>query len=230
MRLPSFALYCALAAGVPPGLAGAQVVTIDEGTFTVTRGAQRIGREDFSIRRTPGPEGVPVIVATATAVYGDRRLSPALRANADGLPLAYQVDVQVGTETRERFRGQAGRGRFSATMRTPSGDSSKEYVVTDGAIILDDDIFHQYYFLARRAPGAPVAVVVPRRNVQVAVTIESQGAEAVTIGGRSLSATHLLVRERGGGARDIWVDSEGRVLRVRLADRNIEALRDDAPR
>ena len=233
MRLSSFAIGTTLAAAasaMPLAESRAQVVTIDEGTFTVSRGAERVGREDFSIRRTPGAEGVPVIVASATVVYGDQRLSPALRANAEGTPLAYQVDVQVGAETRERFRGQAGRGRFSATMRTPTGDSSKEYVVTDGALILDDDVFHQYYFLAKRQGAGAMAVVVPRRNVQVSMTIESRGAENVTVGGQPLAATHLVVRERAGAARDVWVDSQGRVLRVRIADRGIEALRDDPPR
>ena len=235
MRLASFAIGATLvaaASAVAAPAASAQVVTLDEGTFTVSRGPDRVGREDFSIRRTPGPEGTTVVVATATVINGDRRISPALRATAEGTPLAYQVDVQVAGETRERFRGQAGRGRFSATMRTPSGDSSKEYVVTDGALILDDDIFHQYYFLAKRAPGSgPVAVVVPRRNVQVAMTIESRGAESVTIGGQALNATRLAIREQGGTAtRDVWIDAQGRVLRVRIADRNIEVLRDDPPR
>ena len=232
MRLSSFAIAATVsAAGAvlsPEGLR-AQVVTLDQGSFTVTRGAERLGREDFTIRRTPAAEGASVIVASATVSYGDRRLSPALRATADGTPLAYQVDVQVANETRERFRGQAGRGRFSATMRTPSGDSSKEYVVTDGALILDDDVFHHYYFIAQRQPGGTMTVVIPRRNVQVAMTVESRGAEPVTVGGTPLNATHLVVRERGGAVRDVWVDAQGRVLRVRLADRGIEALRDDPP-
>lgn len=245
MRLSPLVTTAALAAslapladGLAPGRLGgplaAQVVTVDEGTFTVSRGSQRIGREDFSIRRTPGAEGAPVMVASATVIYGERRLSPALRANADGMPLAYQVDVQVGAETRERFRGEAGRGRFRATMRTPGGDSSKEYVVTDGALILDDDVFHQYFFLAQRPRGGSVPVVVPQRNVQVTVTVENKGADPVTIAGQSIPATRLVVREQGSGAaagaRDVWVDAQGRVLRVRIADRNIDALRDDPPR
>jgi hypothetical protein len=214
--------------------AAAQVATVDEGSFTISRNGAPVGREEFSIRRTPGGEGGAVYVASATVAYDGRRLSPALRADAAGSPLAYQVEVRVGSEVQERLTGQVGRGRFSALTKTPRGESAKEYVVSDGALVLDDDVFHQYFFVARsaRAGGATVPVVVPRRNAQLSMRIDERGAESVTVAGRALDARHLVLREGppGGAERDVWVDAQGRVLKVAIASRGIVALRDEPPR
>jgi hypothetical protein len=123
-----------------------------------------------------------------------------------------------------------GRGRFSAQLRTPRGESAREYVVADGALILDDDVFHQYYFLARAGRTGLVPVVVPRRNVQVTMRVDNEGADAVTIRGNRIAATRYAMTEPDGSTRRIWVDGDGRVLRVTLEARGITALRDDPPR
>ena len=204
---------------------------MDEGSFTITRDGRPAGREAFSIRRPPGGESGTTYVASATVSYDDRRLSPALRADAGGSPLAYQVEVRVGSEVQERLTGQVGRGRFSAITKTPRGESSKEYVVSDGALILDDDVFHQYFFVAQGRRSGAVPVVVPRRNAQHTMRVEERGADELTIGGQRVSARHLVLRDAAGGAdRDIWVDAQNRVLKVEIPSRNVVALRDDAPR
>jgi hypothetical protein len=209
--------------------ATAQVAVVDEGSFTIAHSGTRIGREEFAIRRTPNPGG-DILVANATVVYTDRRLSPALQTDAAGAPLRYQVEVSAGADVQERLQGRVGRGRFSAQLRTPRGESAREYVVADGALILDDDVFHQYYFLARAGRTGAVPVVVPRRNVQLTMRVENQGADAVTIDGSRIAATRYVMTEPDGATRRIWVDSEGRVLRVSLDARGITATRDEPPR
>lgn len=227
LALRSVALSVALLAA--PALAAAQVATVDEGSFTIARGGGIAGREQFSIRRTPGGDGT-VYVASATVSYDDRRLSPALRADAGGAPLAYQVEVRIGSEVQERLTGQVGRGRFSAQSKTPRGESTKEYVVSDGALILDDDVFHQYFFVAQRPRAGTVPVVIPRRNTQVTMSVQERGTEQVTVGGRPLEARHLVLGEPGGGQRDVWVDAQNRVLKVSIPARGLVATRDDPPR
>jgi hypothetical protein len=207
----------------------AQVVTVDEGSFTITRNGQPAGREDFRIRRTPAAGGAEY-VASATVALGDRRLSPDLRANAKGAPIAYRLEVRVGGDTEERLTGQVGRGRFSAQLKTPRGESMREYVVSDGALVLDDDVFHQYYFVALGARSGPVPVVVPRRNVQVTMRVQRGGSESLQVGGRDIEATHLVLVEPGAGERLVWVDEEGRVLKVTIPARGIIVQRDEAPR
>ncbi|MGH7625706.1 MAG: DUF6134 family protein [Gemmatimonadaceae bacterium] len=212
----------------------AQAVVVDEGTFSISRGGSRIGRESFTIRRSPGPGG-DVYVANATVDFDAQRLSPALRADNSFSPLAYQLEVRSGGTVQEQLKGLVGRGRFSAQMRTPKGESTKEYIVSDGALILDDDVFHQYYFVAQRAAqmgagGGTIPVVIPRRNMQMIMRVKPAGTEKVTIGGTAIDARQYVLTEPGGATRHVWVDSAGRVLKVSLDAQGIVAVRDELPR
>lgn len=203
---------------------------VDEGSFTIARNGQTIGREQFSIRATTSPAGGTSYTAYGTTTYSDRRLDPRLVTDAAGAPMRYEVETRVGPERQELLSGQVQRGRFSARTQTPRGMSAREYIVADGALILDDDIFHQYFFVAHADRTGAIPVVVPRRNVQVTMQVESKGAERLTIGGRAIEARHLTVSEPGGEVREVWVDAGGRVLRVVVPARGITAQRDDPPR
>ena len=231
MRTLSYVVALSLAV---PSLAHAQVTTVDEGTFTITRGgtrpSDRIGQESFTIRRTRGPGG-DVVVANATVTFDTERLAPALRTDTSFSPLAYEVEVRTGANV-ERLRGRIGGGRFSAQLKSPKGESSKEYIVSDGALILDDDIFHQYYFLVQRARGgsATIPVVIPRRNLQETMRIQAGGNEQVRVGTTSVEARHYTIQEPSGGTRQVWADAQGRVLKVQLDGGNITATRDELPR
>lgn len=210
-------------------LQGQSAQIIDEGSFTITVANQRTGREDFRIEGTPGAKGALEYVARATVVFGDRRLTPALRSDSMGAPSDYQIESRGTTTGAERWSGKIMRGRVSARINSPRGESAKEYIVTDGALIIDDDVFHQYYFLARRASEASIAIVVPRRNAQLVLRLSSGGSERLTIGTKELDSRHLILTEPSGTVRDVWIDAKGRVLKVAIASRNMVALRDDPP-
>jgi hypothetical protein len=202
---------------------------VDQGSFTITVGNQRTGREDFRIEGTPAGSGALEFVARATVVYGDRRLTPALHSDSMGAPSDYQIESRGTTSGLDRWSGKITRGRVSARINNARGESAKEYIVTDGALILDDDVFHQYFFIARRASDASVTIVVPRRNTQVVLRLASGGNEKVTIGTKEIDARHIVLTEPAGATRDLWVDAQGRVLKVAIAARNLVALRDDPP-
>ena len=215
----------ALVAGISaPG--ARQLVTHDEGTFTISRNGAVIGHESFTIRSSPGTP----IQARATVVYDDRRMTPVLNADSVGAATRYQLEVRTGPNATEILTGTIQRGRFSATMRTPRGENMNQYVVSEGALILDEDVFHQYYFVARGKRTGAIPVVVPHRNVQVTMRVDDRGASSITIGGQSLPARLLTLVEPGGADRQIWVDGQGRVLKVEIRSRGIVAVRDDPPR
>jgi hypothetical protein len=204
-----------------------QVTTLDEGSFTITIRGQRAGREDFRIRSTPGASGRE-IVATATVDYNGRKVLPQMRADEKGVPVQYVVEVKNGPSVDERVSGMVGRGRVSAHVRTARGESANEFVVSPGALVIDDEVFHQYYFIAQR--NGPVSVIVPRRNAQVTMRVSAVGTETVTIGGTSIEAKKVTIADPGGADREVWTDSSGRVLRVAIPSRGVVAQRDDPPR
>jgi hypothetical protein len=209
--------------------AGAQVVTVDEGSFTVTRGGARVGREEFRIVRQPAGAGTSYM-ARATVAHGDRRIAPALQTDAEGAPERYQVEVRRGGSVEQRVSAQASGTHFRAQTVSDVGEAAREFLLDPGSVVVDDDVFHQYYFLVRRAAGgARVAVLAPRRGAQDVVVTAAGVNDRVTVGGRSLEARHFVLTGPGG-RRDVWADEQGRVLRVVLAADGTEAVRDDPPR
>ena len=215
-------------AAAPRPAAALQVSVVDEGTFTITRKSTRVGRETFTIRRSVTPNET-VYEANATVDFDTQHLSPALRTDSAYAPLAYQMEVRTNDQLQLRLKGVIGRGRFSARVRTPSGEAAREYIVSEGALVIDDDVFHQYYFLAQRIHGSSftVPVVIPTRNTQVTMRVQVVGVERITVGGTPTDARRLAATMAGGTPRDIWIDGEGRVLKVTLGD--VTALRDELP-
>ena len=233
-RLLPALLALAAAPGLPgvAAAAGAQVVTVDEGSFTVTRGGAKLGREEFRIVRQPAAGGV-AYVARGVGAYGERRITPALQSDSIGAPLRYQVEVRVTGAVDQRLTGQTGGGRFTAQVQTPTGEASREYLLPPASVVLDDEVYHQYYFLAlhrRRDPGAAFPVLVPRRNQQGTMRVTASVPERLTIGGQPLDAAHLTLADPSGARRDVWLDAQGRVLKVAVPASDVVALRDDPPR
>jgi len=213
---------------LPSALAGAQVRTIDQGSFTITMNNQRIGREDFSVVEDASTQN-PVVRAKAIVEYRERglRLQPLLTVNAAGASTEYEIVVRGGPI--QKWTGQIERNRVRSFVSSERGQSAKEFVVSVGAMVLDDDVFHQYYFLAKRAGDGPIPVIVPQRNAQSTVTVTRDGTERFEIGNSQIEAQKLVVTEASGPTREVWVDAQGRVLRVAMQSRGIVATRDEPP-
>jgi hypothetical protein len=215
-----------------PGSSASQVAQVDEGSFTVTRNGREVGRENFSIRSTPSSGGSVLFVAQATAAYGDRRLTPALSADASGHPIRYSVEIRGSSQDRS-LNASTQRGRFVTLTRTESGESGSELVITDGAILVDEEIFHHLYFLARSVsgPSATLQVIVPRRGVQEPWRVSAFEGESLRIGGTELNARRLVVTPGRQPQMEVWVQAgTARVLRVAIPSSSIVAQRDDPPR
>jgi len=220
----------ALGSAVIAAPLSAQVATLDEGSFTITVSGERVGREDFRIRSTPGTAG-PEIVATANVSYSTRRVLAQMRADSAGVPSRYVIEVKEGQSVDERVDGSVFRGRVSARLKNSRGESANEFVASPGALVIDDDVFHQYYFITRRqSPAGPVSVIVPRRNAQVTMRVADAGTEKLTIGGSTLDARRFTIADPGGANREVWADAAGRLLKVAIPSKGVVALRDDPPR
>lgn len=213
---------------IPSALVGAQVRTIDQGSFTITMNNQRIGREDFTIVEDASTQN-PQILARATVEYRDRglRLQPILKANANGVSTEYEITVRGGPI--QKWTGTIDRNRVRSFVSSDRGQAAKEFVVSVGAMVLDDNVYHQYYFIAKRAGEGSIPVIVPQRNTQSTVTVARQGTERIDIGTTPVEAQKLSVSESGGQTREVWVDAQGRVLKVAIPSRGIVAARDELP-
>jgi hypothetical protein len=215
------ALTACLAA---PGFA--QVTSLDEGSFTIMRAGERVGREDFSIRRSSAG-----LVAHCVVAIGTRRIEPSLNADTSGAVLKYQTEVRDNGKVLSTYSGQAARDHFSARSLRPEGESAREFRLPPGTVAVEDDVLHQLWFVARRGAGATVSVLAPLRNAVETVRVELVGSERLTIDSRDFDARHLRIRTEGTGVtRDVWVDGGGHLLKVVIPATRIVAVRDEGPR
>lgn len=204
----------------------AQTTVVDEGTFVLRENGREVGREVFSIRMSGTGPGA-VLIAQGRVELGEADdLVTSLEVSGEGFrPATYAVQVE-GNEP-QRIAGRVSGGRFSARIISPAGEMMREYLAGEGAVIVDDGVAHQYYFIAQRLDGTSftVPLIIPRQSRQVSASVSVGASEAVTIGGRSVQARRLDVRPTGLPDRSVWVDAEGRVLRLEIASRGMIAER-----
>jgi hypothetical protein len=115
-------------------------------------------------------------------------------------------------------------------LRTRDGESTREYVVPRGVVVLDDDVVHQLYFVTLGRRSGSVTILVPRAGLQAVANLEERGGGPVDIGGNSIAATHFVLSAAGFARREFWIDSAGRILKATIPERGIVAQRDEPPR
>jgi hypothetical protein len=226
------AAFAASVIAIPAAFA--QTVTLDEGAFRVSIAGKEAGTETFSIRQNGTGDGA-VIIAVGRVVLdadkGPQEVSAELQVGGRSLrPAAYEVRVQGGAA--ERITGRVVGSRFSAQIVSPAGESMREYLAGEGAVLIDEGVAHHYYFLARRVEAGVlrIPVIIPRQNRQLTAQVAVGGSERIAVAGRSLDARKLTVTPAGAGERLVWVDAEGRVLRVEIPSANFVAQRVEPPK
>ena len=64
---------------------------------------------------------------------------------------------------------------------------------------------------------------------QVQATLSGPVSDQISIGGSTVSARRVTVQPAGGDERHVWIDAEGRVLRVEIPARRYVAVRSALP-
>jgi hypothetical protein len=205
----------------------AQGRIVDEGSFIITKAGAPSETESFRIVRTD--DGL--YRATGQLVAGAQRVTSTLVADSLGNPVTYSVNVRDKGAATVTVSAVARAGRLTAHSQLQHGDESmREYPLTAGrCLILEDGLLHQTYFVALGRRTGAVTVVNPRAARDGSFTIAALGLEPITIAGQQVTATHYALRG-GAGARDFWVDANGRLLQVSMPSLGVKATRDELPR
>ena len=216
-----------------PGMA--QTVRVDVGSFTTFVDGRRAGREQFSLQSTTSADGHHFELRMESA-SGEHRAAVRLETDSAGTPLRYSVEERDGARVTLRLGGQRVRGRFATIARGIRGEAAREYLLTAGAVVLENEGVHQYSMLLRHrtlgeGDSLSIPTLSPAENLQGRVTLRMESlSDTVTIAGSSRNARRWSVMTHSGDTRLIWTDEDGRILRLRIASRHFEALRDDVPR
>src|SRR5919206_79045 len=118
-------------------------------------------------RNSPGSIGRPRLASAEKGEMLYRRIYELVRDRI--------LNAQASDEEGLQATGRP--GRLHSVLQTRQGESAKEYVVASGAVILDEDVFHQYTFVPLARRSGEVTVVVPRRNSQVTGRLEERGQD-----------------------------------------------------
>jgi hypothetical protein len=232
-RWPAIAVAIAVAparSAQPPAQA-----RLDVGSFTLLVNGQRAGREQFSVQRVTSQDGGTLEVRSESAL-GDRRVAMRLETDSVGTPVRYSVEERRGADVTLRLGGQRVRGRFATLARSSTGEAAREYLLRPGAVVIEEDGVVQYALLVRDrtlADGAGVTLpsLTPIANSQGAVRLVLEtSTDTIVVAGVRREARRWRVTASSGDLRLVWADTEGRLLRLSIPARNLEALRDDVPR
>lgn len=205
---------------------------VDEATFMVARNGTPIGRESFRIIRAAGSGG-QAFRAVATSALGDLRLSSTLSTDSSGTPLSYELRLTQRGEQLEFLQGRGRADRLSVLVQTKGGEAAREYLMERGTVLLDDELFHQFYFVARAAlasSDSTVTVISPRKALQVQNRLAFRAMETVAIGGKPIAGRHFVLSDGASVRAELWIDAAGRLLKISVPETALLALRDDPPR
>ncbi|MEY4956548.1 MAG: hypothetical protein RL409_805 [Gemmatimonadota bacterium] len=207
---------------------------LDVGSFTLLTNGQRAGREQFSVQRVTSPDGGTLEVRSESA-QDDRRVAMRLETDSAGTPVRYSVEERRGADVTLRLGGQRVRGRFATLARSSTGEAAREYLLRPGTVVVEDDGIVQYALLVRErtmAEGAGITLpsLTPIANTQGAVRLVLEtSTDTIVVAGTRRAARRWRVTVSSGDLRLVWTDVEGRLLRLTIPARNLEAIRDDVP-
>lgn len=205
-----------------------QVTVLEEGTFSLLQRGVRVGREDFSIRRVQSSSGMTMI-AQANVITGEVRRTVVLSVDSTGYPLRYSHETFQAGRSAETATGESRGSLWSGRTVSVLGESAREFRLPPGTLAGDDDIAHQTWFLLRFRTEGPMGRLVPRIFELQQVTLAPAGSELLRVGSVDVAAQRWTIRVGDQVVQELWTDSRGRLLRVRLPALELDALRDDIP-
>jgi hypothetical protein len=209
-----------------------QNVAIDENSFRIYLEGEEKGRESFSIRQI-GPAAQQQMILRGTVDLdlpeGQVTLAPAMEVRGPDFGVSdYQIKIS-GAETTDITVRVSG-NRFLERIVASSGERLREFRAGPGSILLDQGIVHHYYLLNPFLPetgAVSLTVLIPRTTRQIRMTLSFVGEEEVRVGGLLVSDARRYHLEGGDHPRDIWIDTQGRVLRLEIPSLSFVAEREN---
>jgi hypothetical protein len=177
--------HSASAASMPPPRNHALIAPLvaDKGTFKILVSGQQIGKEEFTI----APNGSDWSAHGSTELQspkGNTHVTGSLVVHADGVPVRYEWST-AGAKKASATIGFTG---VTATVELHlEGAKPFSQQFTFAAplvVVLDDNLYYQYTFLARlydwdKKGEQSFAVLVPQEMTPGTVTVDSMGEQVV---------------------------------------------------
>ena len=223
----------ALAAAL--GLAGAESVAaqqdgqLDGGTFEHSVGGSFAGTETFAVRQ----RGQDVVAVGRVTREGGpetlRALEVGLRLDSSGRPARYELQTREGPGLHVVVNRTG--SRLRVTTAADEGERFTEFLAGERLVLLEREIAHHYYDLARRIreAGDPrlleLEALVPSESRLVPLRVRAFSRDTLNLEDARVSSTRYEMSV-GGEVTLLWTATEdGRIMRVAIPERGWEAAR-----
>jgi hypothetical protein len=220
--MPKLARPVLIALGLAcPGLLTAQS---DQGVLVVKRGNQEIGRESFRVVER-GPRSLSDSIVAIARYPGSRpttEVSAVLdRTAPDGL--TWLSNRRAGKESLQVLVA-AGPNKVTVRLVGQGGESAREYPGARAIVLLDDSLFAPYYQIAMLVPAdsASLSALFPRTSRRT--TFQARRTP-IPAGDRATKGGLQQIRLSGGLTGDIFLDNDGKLVRVVVPELGLEATR-----
>ena len=221
LHITSFAIL------VPLGLS-AQSVVVDQGTFGLSIHGERIGSEDFIIRRAGFGNQAAFIsrgVVVRTLDGASEEFTTLLRVTAtEGTAAGYEFKSSrpVPVEIMLNASGP----RYFSRFISGEGQEEREFRAEPGTRIVEQQVAHHLYFLGNVLKDSTVHVIEPLSRTDREFLVSTQQDEEIRLGRNRVLARRVIFTSADGD-RIVWFDRQGRVLRVEIPTIGYLAERED---
>ena len=221
LHITSFAII------VPLGLS-AQSVVVDQGTFGLSIHGERIGSEDFIIRRAGLGNQAAFIsrgVVVRTLDGASEEFTTLLRVTAtEGTAAGYEFKSSrpVPVEIMLNASGP----RYFSRFISGEGQEEREFRAEPGTRIVEQQVAHHLYFLGNVLKDSTVHVIEPLSRTDREFLVSTQQDEEIRLGRNRVLARRVIFTSADGD-RIVWFDRQGRVLRVEIPTIGYLAERED---
>lgn len=220
----------ALAAAAPAPAAAQGPQEIDAGTFELRVRGRTVGTESFGIRRRGGDVRAVGRVRIDSSAAGLRAREVWLQTDGEYVPSLFRVrpatgDVQSVTAVREE-------NRLRVQISSAAGDRWKEFLAPPDLTLIEPGVAHHWTLILRqhgqaleREGRVAAPAVLPVEARRSTLVIQRRGTRQVEVPGANRSAVLYTATLDGGDETRVWIDEEGRVLRMEIPARNLAAVR-----
>lgn len=224
----ALAAAAVLLAVAPASVAGQETGPLDQGAYRLIVDGRVVGTETFEIREEGRTVRAVGRVRLDTALADLEPMMIWLQTNADLRPDLLRLRPEgsgPGSVTAIREDD-----RVRVRLSTSRGEQFRELMAPEGLVFLDVRVAHHWFLALRQHAGAlaeggvvRVPAVLPTGPAQVDLEIRRTGREPLETADRTVQAARHEVS--GEVSAVVWVDAEGRVLRLRLPEAKLTVER-----
>ncbi len=208
----------AFGAGPATGQASEEIAS---GQFEIQVEDRRVGTETFAVRREDGVLRAAGRISVDGAAAGLRAMDVRMQMNPNFRPNSYALRARQG-----EVRGVDGvwsGDRLRLHISSEQGERWKEFLTPGPVAVLEHGVAHHFYLLFRQLSanpaGAQVTVIIPSRNREATARVQGGGSESLRVAGEERRAARWEV-EVDGTRHVVWLDGDGRLLRVAVPSEN----------